>query len=106
MLVGAGSALSPLKLVYFTPLQSWEENLALDPLIRYYSLNHYLLRNILEVNEHGDLSMHDIAYNLECIVKKKTVNNKFYSIYMQAFAKTVREAHIIIATTVASASIN
>jgi len=44
--------------------------------------------------------------NLECIVRKQSISSKFYSIYMQAFAKTVREAHIIVSTTVISASIN
>ena len=94
-----------LKFIYFTTLLSLAEYNKLDPLLQFYSINAYLIRNIALVSR-DYISINEITYKLEQFKNKIDVGKKFVCIYMQAFAKTIREAHIIITTTVTAASIN
>lgn len=91
--------------IIFTPLQSKEEYFRLDPLLRFYSLNTSIIRNILRVS-HEPITISTIFYWIEQMIQKQSVPNQFYAIYMKAISLTVSEAQIIISTTVTAASIN
>jgi hypothetical protein len=48
---------APAKLVYFNLGQTSDENKQMDPLMRFYSLHQYLIRNILIVNVDKDMNL-------------------------------------------------